>query len=159
MGGVRKIYFETGSESYDEDSESGSDSGSPPNFDSESGSSSVPISAMLLHIFYIHHIIHTKSGSRSVCFPKNSNPDQNANPDPIGSGSVPISGRQLDFRVTPTHFAVMHSRRRQKQFVCLFFFGRGRQTKFARIFITRPNMTDLVGKFYMQIELGLWASC
>jgi len=31
-------------------------------FDSESSSGSVPISAMLLHTFYIHHTIHTESG-------------------------------------------------------------------------------------------------
>jgi len=69
--------------------------------DSETGSGSVPISAMLLHTFYIHHIIHTESGSGF--FPKNSNPA----PDPkivtglrIRSGSVPISGKyQYDIPV------------------------------------------------------------
>jgi len=59
-----------------------------------------------------------------------------------------VYSEQLDFRVTPTHFAVMHSRRRQNSF---FLGGGGGRTKFAQIFITRPNMTDLVGKFHIQI--------
>jgi len=55
------------------------------------------------------------------------------------SGERGYSG-QLDFRVTPTHFAVMHNHRRQNR--CLR--GRGANN-------ICPNTTDLVGKFHMQI--------
>jgi len=87
MGGVRKI-----------DSETAPKTKNPVSlqiFDSESGSSSVPISAMLLHTFYIHHTIHTESGSGFSQKFKSGSEKCSRTPDPIRSesGSVPISGR------------------------------------------------------------------
>jgi len=54
-------------------------------------------------------------------------------------------GGQPDFRIAPTYFAVYCNKcpRRQKQF--------GGEQNFLEYFFTHPNMTDLVGKYHIQI--------
>jgi len=130
MGGVRKIDSEPDPAPKTKNWELAPKPVSRQNFDS--GSNTVPISAMLLHICFRPYLLN-------LLFPKNSNPlPKNVvglGIDPSPSLLLTRSVQELQYRIRSTGVGVFQQELEQER-IFLFGTGSGAGVIFSRMFLT-----------------------